>query len=117
MSEKLRALASLAPVRSVYDSTSPAFWSAPDAHGIPWFSLQFANPLFLAGTIAIIALGAWRRWISPEEATLSGLLLFIPYVTRAYEMDCASMGRFTIVAFPMYLVLGRLLALLPAPIR
>lgn len=84
--EKLRALATLSPVWSVYDSTTSAFWGTSDSHGIAWFSLLFANPFILGAVIALLAFGAWRRWLSSEELVYCGLLLFIPYVTRGYEM-------------------------------
>jgi hypothetical protein len=147
--EKAIALATLVPVRSVYDDRSPAYWANHDPHGIPWFSLQFANPIFFVGAVALVALGAWRRdtsppalghvdnegggvgytiprsrradvsprWLSPEETALSALLLMIPYVTRAYEMNMGSMARFVAVVFPIYLVLGQLLIRLPGPAR
>jgi len=127
--EKVVALATLAPVRSVYDPRSSAFWALGDDHGIPWFSLQFANPLFFAAAVALIALGASlslaRRsddrcrasWLSMEEVSLAILLLLIPYVTRAYEMRMGSMGRFTAVVFPVFLVIGQLLVRLPGPLR
>ncbi|HET6880344.1 MAG TPA: hypothetical protein VFI31_09325 [Pirellulales bacterium] len=130
--EKAAALATLEPIRSVYDSGSPAFWASFDAHGIPWFSLQFANPLFFLGSVGLIAIGAWPRrspslcgkpdeerpvsrasWLSLEEISFSALVLLIPYCTRGYEMGMGSMGRFTAVAFPIYLVMGALLRRLP----
>ena len=46
-----------------------------------------------------------------EEAILGGFLLFIPYVTRAFEMSMASHGRFTSVVVFNYLVMGRVLAM------
>lgn len=115
--EKLPVLATLGPIRAVYDVASPAYWGASDPGGAPWFSLQLANPAYLLGAVVLMAIGVGRRWLSSEEAALSALLLLIPYVTRAYEMGCGSMGRFTTVAFPMYLVLAQLLALLPASAR
>jgi len=142
-SEKAESLATLAAVASVYDDDSPAFWMKADTHGIPWFSLQFANPILFAGAVVLIALGAWvrvddragkrgafgphgesaddrlpgSRCLSPEEWSLAAAMLLIPYVARAYEMGMGSMGRFTCVVFPIYLVLGHLVVRLPGALR
>lgn len=137
--EKLFPLMTLQPLFSVYDARSDEFWIQRDQHGIPWFSLQFANPIFFSAAIALIAIGAClsvrerlrdggtsprrdgrltrARWLSLEEVSLSALLLLIPYVTRAYEMRMGSMGRFVAVVFPIYLVLGHVLLRLPGPLR
>ena len=41
------------------------------------------------------------------------MLLLIPYLTRAYEMNMASSARFAAVVFPVYVVIGEGLARLP----
>lgn len=141
-SEKLMQLITLEPVRSVYDNRSPSFWATGDVHGIPWFSLQFANPLYFVAAIVLVVLGALcysrktsseaadsslpqascrddqrGRWLSLEEVSLSAMLLVIPYVTRAYEMHMSSMARFVTVVFPIYLVFGQILVRLRSPLR
>jgi hypothetical protein len=109
--EKAVALVTLEPLRAVYDARSPVCWRNFDRH---WaLSLHFANPLFFAGACVLAAVGWRRNWLSAGEASFSALLLLIPYLTRAYEMGMASMGRFVSVAFPLYLVLGCLLAKAP----
>jgi hypothetical protein len=115
--DKATALFTLEPIYEVYNSASPAYWAKLDDHGLPWFSLQFMNPIFFVAAIGLLVLGARRRWLSVEETSLAGLMLFIPYLTRAHEMCMGSMGRFVAVVFPVYLVVGELLARLPAPIR
>lgn len=122
-------LAMLEPIRSVYDSRSTNAWTMSDSHGIPWFSLQFANPPFFVAAVVLIALGALlylppgandrcrASWLSTEELSLAILLLLIPYVARGYEMGMGSMGRFTAIVFPIYVVVGRLLLLLPGSLR
>lgn len=111
--ERLSALARLEPIWSVYDRSSTASWTKRDAEGIPWFSMRFANPIYFATAAALVVIGGWRQWLSAYEISAGALLLLIPYVTRAYEMQMSSMGRFVIVTFPIYLVLGRVLARLP----
>lgn len=111
--ERVLALATLEPIWSVYGSASTGSWSSRDVDAIPWFSLQFANPIFFAAAVLLVVIGGWRRWLSAYEISAGLLLLLTPYVTRAYEMQMSSMGRFVIVVFPIYLVLGQLLARLP----
>jgi len=116
LSDKLAALATWEPVRAVYDAASPAYWKAFDRHGTPWFSLAFANPIFLLAAVALLALGRWKRWITPAETWFGALMLLIPYLSRAHEMGMGSMGRFVAVVFPLYLVLGQILTRLPAAV-
>ncbi len=115
--ERAAALATLEPIRAAYDTDSHALWATADSHGIPWFSLRFANPLYFLAAAVAVACGAWWRWLSTEEAVLGALLLLIPYSTRGYEMGMGSMGRFTAVVFPIYLVIARVLVLLPNATR
>jgi len=114
--EQALALATLEPIRSVYDRQSPPYWGR-DKSEMPWFSLHFANPIFFTGAIALLALGAWRRWLSLDETSLGALMLLIPYVTRAYEMGMGSMGRFVAIVVPIYPVLGQVLLRFPGPLR
>ncbi len=66
--------------------------------------------------MALIAVGAWKRWLNRLEVSLAAGLLLIPYVTRSHEMCMAGMGRFAAAVVPIYLVLGQLLARLPPPV-
>lgn len=113
---KLKLLVTLEPLGAVYDSSSPAYWAAWDVHRLPWFSLYFANPIFFVASIVLLAIGISKRWLTLGEGLLVALLMLIPFVTRAHEMGMAGMGRFVAVAFPIYIVLGHLLARLPTAI-
>jgi hypothetical protein len=113
LAEKLLALFTLEPLWSVYDPQSAVYWGTRDRHGLPWFSLTFFNPILLIGAVALTAYGAWRRWLDAAEVSFIALVLAIPYIARSYEMGAGSMGRFVSVAFPLYLVGGRILAGLP----
>ncbi len=84
---------------------------------MPWFSLGFVNPVFFIGAVALLAFGAWRRWLSLEETSLGALMLLLPYVTRAYEMGMGSMGRFVAIVVPIYPVLAQVLLRFPGPLR
>mgnify|MGYP001136616349 CR=1 FL=1 len=115
LAENLGAVATLEPLWSVYDPVSPAYWGRHDKELSPAFSLQFANPLYLVGAVALIACGVWRRWLSPAEILLAVGLIGIPYLTRSYYTCMASQARFATAVFPIYIVLGRLLVRVPPP--
>jgi hypothetical protein len=114
--QKLWALATLEPIRGVYDPHSPRFWYRSEGDDNVLFVLSFWNPVLFVLAGGLLALGAWRRWLTGPELVLGVGLLAIPYLARAYEMSMASHGRFAAVVIPNYLVLGRLLAAAPAPV-
>ena len=111
--DEILSLLSWQPVWSVYVPNAWGYWRDYGGVQNPLFNLQFANPIYFVGTAALVALGAWKRWLTAEEVLLSAGLLLIPYVTRAYEMCMASQGRFAAVVFPAYIVIGELLARVP----
>jgi hypothetical protein len=113
LGDEVMSLLSWEPIRDTYDPTSPGYWQAMHYVRSRLFSLEFANPIYLLGTAALIALGAWKRWLTRDELLLAVPLLVIPYVTRAYEMRMLSQARFAAVVFPAYIVIGEMLARLP----
>jgi hypothetical protein len=107
--DKIGLLASAEPVWSHYIPSAPAYWGKFD--DLPaWQSIEFANPILFVGAAGLIALGAAKRWLNVYEILFGAIVLFIPYVTRSYEMAMAGHGRFAAAAFPIYLVLGQILA-------
>jgi hypothetical protein len=112
-SEEALALATLEPLWNVYVPDSPAYWGRHENDILPAFNLPFANPLYFVGAVGLLAFGAWKRWLRGDEILLTAGLLAIPYATRGYDMGMGSAGRFVSVAFPLYLVVGRILAAAP----
>jgi hypothetical protein len=106
---KALALCSLEPIWGVYCHWSPAYWMYHNPPFNPILSLTFANPLYFVGTFSLVVIGWSKGWLDKYETVLSVGLLLIPYLTRAYEMGMASHGRFALVVFPVYVVIGRLL--------
>jgi hypothetical protein len=113
--DKMIALLTFEPV---WFLVSPGSAISPDrpAAGDPHFSLPYIfNSVSFVVAVALLLLGAFRRWLTSYEVTLAVPLLLIPYVTRGYDY-MASAARFASVVFPLYLVLGYLLCRLPGPL-
>ncbi len=113
---RLAELATLEPVRSIFDPASPCYWRRPPAEINPLFSLHVANPIYWLAAVGLVGLGAWKRWLAADEVLFSAALLLVPYVLRGHEMCMAGMGRFAGVVFPIYMVVGQMLARVPAPV-
>jgi hypothetical protein len=111
--ERMESLAILEPVWSVYAPTSPCYWGN-DVRNPYWlFNLRLANPLYFVAAVLLLIVGKKQRLLNTREMMLGSGLLLIPYITRSYEMCFCSMGRFSAVAVPIYIVLGHLLWRLP----
>jgi hypothetical protein len=114
--EHLFALARLEPIWTVFDPASPAFWGNPRWPVPFWCNLNLLNPFVFVAAIVLLTIGKCRSWLNWEETALVAGLLFIPYVTRSFDMGMISMGRFVSVAFPLYLVLGHIMVRIPGPL-
>lgn len=115
LSGKLLSLATLEPVRGVYNPDSSRYWGHFATSDNLLFALAYWNPLLFLLAVGLVAGGAARGWLTGPEVVLGAAALAIPYLTRAYEMSMASHGRFAAAVVPVYLVVGRLLAGLPPP--
>lgn len=106
----------LATAWRVFDPSSVHYWERHDTLHNPLFSLSFANPLYFAAAIVLLILGIRKGWLNHVEAITAFLLLFIPYFTKGYVISMAGTARFVSAILPLYLVLGNILARLPAPL-
>lgn len=105
LTTKMVALLSYQPIWEVFLWQPAAGWSV--------FAWEQINPVYFAVSGILIVVGAWRGRLNVYETSLAAMLLFIPYLTRGYEMNMASSARFAAVVFPVYLLLGEWLACLP----
>jgi hypothetical protein len=109
LTSKPVALLTLDPITGLYDPDSPRYWLRHERHGMPWFSLIWANPLFYLLCLGLLVGGRIVRICTNLELLLGLCLLGIPYLTRAHEMSMMAFARFTAIVFPQYVVLGSLL--------
>jgi hypothetical protein len=113
LKERVLSLATLEPIWSVYVPGTDAYWTHDEVRPNALFSLQFWNPIYFVGAALLVALGAWKRWLTPNETLLSAALLVIPYLTHSQRGLMMGHARYASVVFPAYIVLGRLLARMP----
>jgi len=113
---RLLALATLEPVRALFDPAGPAYTAVLGRTGNPLLSLRAADPFYFLATSLLVILGSARRWLTGEEIVVAAGMLLVPYISTAYEQHMQSAGRYAAVVLPAYFVLGRLLVKLPAPI-
>ncbi|MGA2257440.1 MAG: hypothetical protein ABSG53_22505 [Thermoguttaceae bacterium] len=114
VTNKAIALASLEPIWATYDATDRAsYWRRPGEPSCPLLNLRFANPIYLVLAFALVTLGEMMGWLSPNETLFGLTVLAIPYLSCAFENCMQSQARFSMVAFPIYLVIGHILLRLP----
>ena len=97
----------------VRSGLSACSWSNWDVSKNPAYAIQFANPTLVIAAALAGAVGWRRRWLTPGEIVLTVGLLAVPYLTKGMVNGMGSFGRFVGVAFPIYLVAGRLFQKLP----
>ena len=113
--ERLLAIVTFQPIWSLYVPGSSANWIAHERTRNPLFSLVFWNGVYFMASCGIVAYGARRKLITTHEWLLAVGLLAIPYALQGYRMMMMGQGRFTCVVFPVFIVLGKLMAKWPAP--
>lgn len=107
--QRTLGLLTLEPIRAVYDRSSPCYWARVPPQGNLLFNLKAANPVYFLGSVALVALGARRRWLNANEVLLAAGLLGIAYCLQGSRTCMNSQARYASVVFPVYLVLGQLL--------
>jgi hypothetical protein len=99
----------LRPLRDVYDVSAVSYWRYREMHGCAVFSLYFANPPFLVFAVAVLAIGYRCKWATLDECLVALVLVLVPFVLKGHVNGMAGTGRFVAVAFPMFIVLGRIM--------
>jgi len=107
--EQLIGAATLEPIRSVYDPSSRCYWGDVPPEGNLLFNLKAANPMYFLVAVALVGLGAYKRWLNGRELLLAAGLLLIPYCLQGARTGMVGHARYAAVVFPAYIVLGHLL--------
>jgi Mannosyltransferase (PIG-V) len=77
---------------------------------IPFYAcLAWANPLYWMLALGLICIGMIKKFVSRAEAWYGIVTLLFYYVLRGYEMGMLSQARYTVVALPIFAVMGLLL--------
>ncbi|MBD3332341.1 hypothetical protein GF356_05790 [candidate division GN15 bacterium] len=113
--ERVVGLATLEPIRAVYDPTSPCYWARVAPRSNLLFNMKAANPVYVLATVGLVAFGARKRWLSANELVLAIGLLAIPIWFKAGQTCMMSQARYASVVFPVYLVLGQILHRIKPP--
>lgn len=114
--EKSVGLVTFKPIREVYRPGGPCYWKRDPPADMPFFNGTFLHPIYFLFTAGMVAVGAVKGWLNSKEWLLSVALLGIPYVANGDCQCMASEMRYSSVVFPLYIVLGHLLARLPAAV-
>ncbi len=114
LGDKLIKLATLEPFWAVYVPSSDCYWGKVPPQDNPLFNMKFWNPIYVLGTAALIGYGIKKRWLNAREILLVLGLLAIPLWFQATRTCMMSQARYASVIFPTYIVLGKLLARMPA---
>lgn len=107
--QKLLALATFEPVWRLFNPDTRSYWRDYDPDLPPVFSLHVADHVMFVASIALLAIGAAKRWLSAEEVVFTLMMLLIPYYLTGYETNMRSMARYCSSVFTIYLVAGHLL--------
>lgn len=105
---KVLDLATLEPIRSVFDPSSPGNWKQTEPGQSPLLSLHAVDPIVFLAAAALIVAGGLRRWLTPFELITATAFLAIPYWTVGYGSYMKSMARYSSSVIPVYIVLGRI---------
>jgi hypothetical protein len=116
LGQRVIGLLTFEPVWGTYDPSNSCYWGRVPPRDSALFNLKAANPFYFLAAVALVAVGARKRWLNASEVLLSAGLLTIPYCLQASRMGMTGQARFASVVFPMYLVLGHLLQRMPAPL-
>jgi hypothetical protein len=114
--DHLLRLASFEPVWSTFHPLSRAYWARHESASTVLFSPRVTHAVVFVLALALVGLGMLKRWLTAAEWTLALALLLIPYLLRSPEAGMLGAGRSAAVVFPIYLVIGQLLARAPAPV-
>jgi hypothetical protein len=116
LAEKLWLELTLEPIFCEYDPSCKCHQRHSGRDPSPLFSMYYANPLYFLFFAGLVAFGAIKGWLTPEEVLTGAALLLLSYFSKGYDACMCSQARYASTVFPAYLVMGRLLQRLPVQI-
>ena len=106
--------ATIGPIMDVFDpSCAVCYWGNRPPEDSVLFNLWPINPIAFVGTLILLLIGAYKRWLTGYEAVASFGLLLIPYTSQGYRTCMASQARYALVIFPAMIVLATFIEKLP----
>jgi hypothetical protein len=108
--EKWASLLSLRPVWGTFVQSFDGLSESPKPFARLLTDYRFWNPVMFVATIGLVSWGAYKRSLAPREWLMAACLLLFAYVSVGHDNQMLSQPRFASVVFPVYLVLGELLA-------
>lgn len=90
----------------MYSPNSTQYWRLGENVSHPVLSIQFLNPLILGCSGLLLIGGFRRRIISGRDLFVAMLLLAFPATTHGWKCGMLSHGRYCLVAWPLFMVMG-----------
>ena len=108
--EKLRFCVTFEPVWSNFDPRSPVYWNQKQFGSLEWLNPRILNVFYFLLFVGLYVYGCVKKWLSRDEVVLCFFLFLIPYLLQGPSQMLTSHMRYIGVVFPVYLVIGRILA-------
>jgi hypothetical protein len=80
-------------------------------------AMTYWNPIYYFGFVGLLLWAATTRQLNRYEILFCALVLSIPYLSQGYRTFMTAHARYASVAFPLYLIMGKLLITWPRSFR
>jgi hypothetical protein len=94
------------PLVDAYRSDCICYWENSPPQDLPFFNMQFWNPIVLLSAGFLIGLGWFYRRLNWYELFYCFLVLGVPYFTQGYRICLHSQSRYALAAFPLAMVVA-----------
>lgn len=108
--EKVKFWVTLEPVWSNFDPRSPVYWNQKQFGILEWLNPRILNVFYFLLVAGLFIYGCFKKRMNRNEIILCFFLLLIPYILQGPTQMLTSHMRYVGVIFPVYLVIGKILA-------
>jgi hypothetical protein len=105
----LMAYVRLEPLWGPYVPSSNLYWRRSEVIDVPLFSVTCFNAAIVMSVVALLGVGRWLSVITPLQFVFGIVLVLGPFAVHGYTGMMWSQGRYALVAFPAFVVMGHLL--------